>query len=45
MRIEAKEVAALARAAGLTLERTVELAPYHYAAVLKTGEAVTFRQG
>jgi SAM-dependent methyltransferase len=36
MRIEAADVAAFATPAGLKLERTIELPPYHYAAVLRT---------
>jgi len=35
MRMEPEDVAAVARPAGLSLERTIELPPYHYAAVLK----------
>jgi ubiquinone/menaquinone biosynthesis C-methylase UbiE len=36
MRIEAADVAAFATPAGLKLERTIEMPPYHYAAVLRT---------
>lgn len=34
MRMEAEEVAAIVRSAGLLLNRTVELPPYHYGVVL-----------
>jgi SAM-dependent methyltransferase len=37
MRIEADEVAAIAKPAGLLLNRTVELLPYHYGVVLQRG--------
>ena len=37
MRMDPKDVAAVARPAGLSLERTIELPPYHYAAVLRSG--------
>ena len=36
MRMDPKDVAAVARPAGLSLERTIELPPYHYAAVLRS---------
>ena len=36
MRMDPKDVAAIARPAGLSLERTIELPPYHYAAVLRS---------
>jgi hypothetical protein len=39
MRIEANDVAAIVKPAGLSLNRTIELPPYHCGAVLsKRGE-------
>jgi SAM-dependent methyltransferase len=37
MRIEAAEVAAIVKPAGLLLNRTIELPPYHYGIVFKRG--------
>jgi len=36
MRMEPRDVAAVAKPAGLIFERTIELPPYHYAVVLKS---------
>ena len=41
MRIEADDVAAIVRAAGLVLNRTVELPPYHYGAIFQKEEGMS----
>jgi hypothetical protein len=38
MRMEADDVAAIVQPAGLLLSRTVELPPYHYAAIFAKEE-------